>query len=490
MDTGGIMKKIKWVSKPARFFLFLLVWFSLIGFQPITQKNQDDDTTLQITLIPGEPYFRLDGIPRVIFMRNIAGYGPEDYISLIKGMSASGSQVVRLQIPTTALGGTGYKSDGSIDEAWAQKWELVLSAADKQGVGVFLSLSGWLDWNNRNEPRSDWSANPMNAVNGGPALTTHDLYIKDSKTQKLLFEWMGKLVDRWKEHRSILIWEPYSEINLGDHVTEEEAITFTTKSAEIIRKNDPYSRPITVSLADFGDWKKFYANPALDFINIHPYPVSGRIDLKILEDIPRLRNQYKKPVMIGESGLDFKTPDTSGTLTLAENARGGLQHAVWAGVVSGSMNARSFWWEDGVGLYFPSLGWAYVWKNDNLEKAASNFVQGLDMTGFEPIPSSHRSAVTGAVLGTESSMIGWFRDSACEPPQWKTDRVISGQRVELSLPASRVEWTVDFIDTRNGQDILSSQKIIQNGTKLSIPLPDFRDDIAFKLRAGNTSGAE
>jgi len=39
---------------------------------------------------------------------------------------------------------------------------------------------------------------------------------------------------------------------------------------------------------------------------------------------------------------------------------------------------------------------------------------------------------------------------------------------------------VDFYDTKTGSTILSSASVTRQGDAITIPLPDFRDDIAFK----------
>jgi hypothetical protein len=67
--------------------------------------------------------------------------------------------------------------------------------------------------------------------------------------------------------------------------------------------------------------------------------------------------EYQKPVMIGESGLSFELPDRNPpTLTTADQADIGIKITIWAAIVSGAMNGRSLWWEDGVAIYFPSVG--------------------------------------------------------------------------------------------------------------------------------------
>jgi hypothetical protein len=264
--------------------------------------------------------------------------------------------------------------------------------------------------------------------------------------------------------------------------TETEAIDFVNSAAFMIRNADSSHRPVTASLADFGNWSSFYRSDSIDFINIHPYPVSGKLDATIITEVHSMLAKYHKPVLIGESGLSFETPDTyPPTLTTATRADIGIKHAIWAAMVSGAMNGRALWWEDGVAIYFPALNWPFIKKYANADLPASNFVRGIDFTDFQPLTSTSSTGVWGAAVGSEEYIIGWFRDAACEPPDWNLKPVLSKQTITLTVPGSATHWKIDFYDTRTGIDIVSSAMITREGTKITITPPDFTDDIAFKM---------
>jgi hypothetical protein len=52
--------------------------------------------------------------------------------------------------------------------------------------------------------------------------------------------------------------------------------------------------------------------------------------------------------------------------------------------------------------------------------------------------------------------------------------------VTIVIPGSAVHWKVDFYDTQDGTTILNSAVISAADNTITIPLPDFHDDIAFK----------
>ena len=431
-----------------------------------------------ISLEEGDHYFSVDGQQSFLFSRNVAGYEPAQYYQLLDFASKGGSRFVRIQLDSL---GMGYSSTGEVDEAWATKWEAIFEDAASNGIDVMPVFGVWYDWNDGNG-YSTWKANPLNQINGGPTDSAGDLFTSNSPTQELWLRWMKTLVQRWQGQKNIIAWEVFSEVNMTPGTTEPEAIHFVDSAAAIIREADSFHRPVTASLADFGDWSSFYRSDSIDFIDIHPYPVSGRLDTTIITEVRSLLAKYRKPVLIGESGLSFQTPDTNpATLTTADRAAIGIGHAIWAAVVSGAMNGRALWWEDGVAIYFPALNIPFLQKYANADLPASSFVRGVDFSDFQPLTSTSDPGVLGAAVGNEKMVLGWYRDATSEPPDWTLQPIISNQTVTLTVPGTATNWQVDFYDTKTGTDIVSSSKVVRKGDKVTIALPDFRDDTAFKM---------
>lgn len=438
----------------------------------------------QLTLRKGDSYFTIDGRQSFLFSRNLAGYEPSQYKRLLDLTKTGGSKLVRIQLDSM---GTGMTGNGQIDEAWAKKWEEVFDKAAANGILVLPVFSGWFDWNDQLTPDwFPWGDNTFNAAKGGPAAIPAELFQADSPTQKLWLQWMKALVERWQSRENIAAWEIFSEVNIASGSTESTGVAFMERAAALIREADPRHRPITASLADVGEWPSFYRSDALDFINIHPYPYDVRLDLgsKVVTDIHKMLRKYNKPVMIGESGLNqFLPNDREKGSGMLPNANLGIKHAIWAELASGAMNSRSLYWEDSFAIFFPTLDWDYLEKYAELEGPAVNFTKEVDFANFQPL-TVHLPAGTkiwGAAVGNEKMVIGWFRDVGCEPPKWPLQPVISGQTVSITVPGSASEWKIDFYDTKTGTDITSSMTTIRQGDSLIVLLPDFIDDIAFKM---------
>jgi hypothetical protein len=291
-------------------------------------------------------------------------------------------------------------------------------------------------------------------------------------------KWMQALVGRWQGRKNILAWEIFSEVNLASGSTEPAGIEFVNHAASMIRANDASHRPVTASLADDGRWPNFYGVAEIDFINIHPYPTDSRLDRFVVSGVRQFLISYKKPVLIGESDLvdPWNKPD-------ANKAIFGVRHAIWAGLVSGAMNGRGLYWVDSFAIFFPDLGYSFMQKFSDADLPASRFVIGVDFSGYQPLISASSSGVWGATIGNENYVLGWFRDAYCEPPNWNLRSIASKQTVTITVPGSAINWQVDFYDTKAGTMIISSASVMRKGNTLTLLLPDFQDDIAFKVYA-------
>jgi hypothetical protein len=438
----------------------------------------------QITLRKGDSYFSFDGRQSFLFSRNITGQDVEnlsDFERFLDYAQAAGDHFVRLQIDNL---GPFFKNNGEAAEFMLGKWDKVFDMASERGLHVIPAFGVWIWWN------QDvlWKDNPLNAVKGGPADSPSELFKRDSETQKLWLKFVQKLVEHWQSRENILAWEIFSEINLAHGSSNANALDFIEPAAAVIRAADSQQRPITVSLCDeCGVWTNANRSEVIDFIQVHPYPVNGQLDREIIAMTNQRIRDFKRPVLIGESGLTGIDPDP---FKHQPNAPLGIRHAIWADIVSGAMNGRALWDQDSYTIYdgywkdhpySDILEFAEVYSK--LEIPMVKFVQGVDFAGFQPLPVNFPAGtkVWGAAVGNEKMVIGWFRDADCEPPNWPLQPVISGQTVSITVPGSASEWKVDFYDTKTGTDITNSMTTIRQGDSLIILLPDFTDDIAFKM---------
>jgi len=442
------------------------------------------------SLKPGDFYFSVDGQNQFTLSRNLTGKTQEDFDTILEWAHKGGTKLIRLHLTHGWWGDPWIQKDWTVNEKWAQDWDGFFNRAQANGISVIPVFGVWADWNTGTPDWGSalWMYNPLNPANGGPLDQPQELFLAGSATQNLWMQWLKTLVERWQARNNIAAWEIFSEINIASGasghmdpkggVDEPSGVDFTNRAVKIIQEADPQHRPITLSLAgvysENEEWAEFYRLNNLDFIEIHPY--NDKLDRELIKDIRSKLVKYQKPVMIGESGL----------WSMAHNARAetGIQHAIWAGLVSGAMNGRALWDNDGYAIYSISNradAIQFMQGYATAEKPAADFARNIDFTGYKPIKSTSSSGVWGAALGSENSAIGWFRDAACEPPNWDLQPILSGQTVTLTVPGSNPSWRVDFFDTRTGTTLLASSTVARTGQTLLIQLPDFQDAIAFKM---------
>src|SRR5690606_1322192 len=141
---------------------------------------------------------------------------------------------------------------------------------------------------------------------------------------------------------NVIAWEIFSELDLASGVSEASATAFVERAHAVVRASDPW-RPAFASTSDLPPiegrpWQALWDSPGNDLVSIHPY--AADLDRVATARAREVWHSTSKPVLIGESGLDAAAPDGT-TLTSAPRAAVGLEHALWAELVSGAASARA-----------------------------------------------------------------------------------------------------------------------------------------------------
>ncbi|MFQ5808460.1 MAG: hypothetical protein ACE5JM_02480, partial [Armatimonadota bacterium] len=388
------------------------------------------------SLIPGELYFRLGDRQTFLLGRNPTGWQVAQFEPLLQWAGQSGERMVRVQLTT---GRAQVAPAGDVDEEWAGRWDRVFDMAAENELYVLPVFGGWADWNDgsKGERWHAWHRNHFSAALDGPAKAPAEL-LQDTRCRELWLQWLEKLVRRWQGRWHILGWEVFSELDLITGSSEDAALAFMERAAAVVRAADSRARPVTASLAGIREWPRLFRSDALDFLQVHPYAnhrrFRGNLSDMIIQSVRQRLERYGKPVLIGESGLDAR--GIKDTLVVAPRAHVGIRHAIWASVVSGAMNGRMLWWEDGYDQY-ARLDLRTRYKDASAP--AARFVEGVDFAGFRPVAATGSYGVIGAALGNEGVVLGWFRDAQCAAPDWPVRR-LDGQSVALSVRGSAPEW--------------------------------------------------
>jgi hypothetical protein len=456
-----------------RFYLVALAGLLPCSFDGVALPPVKSDEKPRFELRAGEKYFRVNGQPAFVLGRNPVGLNPKAYAEHFQHAAAAGEQFMRIHFTFSPPG----EKAGTIDAGVLKSWDNVLDAAEKQGLAVLPVLGVWADWNDGSQKETwhRWHENPFNVAHGGPAKKPGELF-DDTPCRKLWLKRLETFVQHWGKRRAIVGWEIFSELDLVTGATEDRAVAFTERAAAVIRAADPFKRPITASQAGINEWPKLLQSDALDFIQVHPYAggqFGGQLDDLIISTVRARLKQYGKPVLLGECGLDAAPPKS--TLDAAPQAAVGIRHAIWASVVSGAMNGRMLWWQDG----YDQFENADLCRHYHQAAApAAAFVAGVDFTGFAPVLCDLPATLNGAVLGNGKVRLGWFRDTQCAPPHWPM-KPLSGQQVTMDAPGK--SWQVEFFNPVTGKTTSKSQQTAQD-QRLKILLPAFQGSVAIKLK--------
>ena len=475
-----------------------------------------------ITLTTGaspEFYFRENGVQSLLLGRNPTGWDTDggagtntQHFDELFGYASGIERIVRIQIVTGARPNPSIAGD--VDCNWVVFWDAVFTQAEANGLHVLPVFGVHAQWR---AALPNWANNEYNEAYGTICLdgTTNCLtadpgdLLRATATRDAWIAWVRTLVARWKNRSNIIGWEIFSEVDLIDGATDTDANSFIEAAASAIRAEDP-NRPVTASTSGTIDWPGVHGS-SIDFVEVHPYSSTfgpGDLDEMIVTFVRDRRLDYPgKPLFLGESGFHYLPPDDpANTVTLAEpGVRTGINQAIWAGAVSGAMNARMLWWEDGYDrfhiadlcVYAQYGSYAECTDGDPLtvltlralnayaSAPVAAFVQGVDYAGFEVVGLTAGANLFGAALGGSNLVLGWVKDvQSVAATNWTVPGPLSGETVTLDVPGTSADWLVDFYDTTTGallQTIDADQDAVTGD--ITFTLPDFSGSIAFKVYA-------
>ena len=385
----------------------------------------------------------------------------------------------------------------------AYRVEKIIESARDNGIAMQLVINyhgAYSSWVN-----ARWDDNPYNADNGGPVPADEPQEFFTNSTAKDFHKRrLRYIVARYGAYTNILCWELFNEVqyagksgfmgNWTNSFTVRSNITdWHDEMADYLKSIDPFQHLVTTS-SDRDYFSQIWNLDNIDLVQIHDYsdPSSDR-DISIREWVDDLRT-HGKPVLVAETGGDDEDGFNTSTYTGTTNDKNHMiqgttfHNAIWAGALSESC-AANWWWgnyleaDSSSGRVAPDFP-----LYDVHYPPLKLFLSGETMADYGLSNSSltKPSSVEAFGLASSERAFVWVRDgnnalgSGYGPGNLSPTRTMSG--ITITIPElSDQEYQIDIYDPWSSSAPTSSFETVSGGSGLSITLPDFQKDTAFKV---------
>jgi hypothetical protein len=315
--------------------------------------------TVPVALSPGrhgfvragasKQYFETsDGAALPLIGANVCWHGARgtyDYDDWFTAMSGAGENFARLWMCPWAFGletETNSLTRYRLDRAW--QLDYVFNRAEQLGLYLLLCL----EYHGMFETQVDifggnnyWPRNPYNAANGGPC-ANQNAFFTGATARTIYQKRLRYLIARYGYSPNLLAWEFFNEIdNVYQYLNPTSVASWHGAVGAWLHANDPFGHLVTTSLTGNSDRSEIWSLPQLDFAAYHSYNEPSPAS-RLAAVTQSFLARYRKPVMIGEFGIDFRGWSRSSDPYLR-----GLRQGIWGGAVSGAVGTgMSWWWEN------------------------------------------------------------------------------------------------------------------------------------------------
>lgn len=230
---------------------------------------------------------------------------------------------------------------GSYNVANSDKFDALLDSAAGYSIYMIVVLDSYGSLMEEKGPWSEntWKTNPYNKINGGPCEKPWDFF-SDNTAKAYYKKRLRYIIARWGYSPNILAFELWNEADAPRDWTQE--------MAAYAKSINPHGQLIMTSLgypwANNFDESGIWALKEIDAIDRHLYGnMSNDIVGNILSVNKELVKKYRKPLIIGEFGMDQCKDDNACD---SAGCAIELHNSLWASAVSGAMGGALNWWWD------------------------------------------------------------------------------------------------------------------------------------------------
>lgn len=273
------------------------------------------------------------------------GGGLADYQTWLPALAQNGANFARLWMAPWALGieaEAGTLTRYKLDRAWVL--DQVFKLAEQHGIQLLLCL----DYHGMFETKPDfwgandnWKINPYNRANGGPCATPNEFFT-NPLARALYLKRLRYLVARYAHSPNLLAWEFFNEIDNAYGALDPASVAdWHSAMIAALKAMDPFHHLVTTSLTGGSLRDEIWSLPGLDFTQYHSYGETSPAT-RMAEVVSTMRARYRKPVLVGEFGVDFR-----GWKPELDPFNRGFRQYLWGSALAGSAGTgMSWWWEN------------------------------------------------------------------------------------------------------------------------------------------------
>jgi len=270
-----------------------------------------------------------------------------DYTNWLGSLTANGGNFIRVWMSSWAFGlewknnYNGFSGLKKYKQTNAFYFDWLLDYCKQNNVYVMATLNNHGQVSTGVNP--EWTDNPYNAANGGPAGNTWDFFT-NATAKNLHKNRLRYIIARYGYSEAIQSWELFNEVDWTDQfdTRKTDVKNWHEEMANYIKSKDVYKHLVSTSYAkdvnDDATWN--IAN--IDFSQTHYYIDAPNIENSVAAGVQSYLTKFQKPTLNGEFGLG---PDGS---VLSTNDPSGvhIHNALWGTSFSGALGSGMSWWWD------------------------------------------------------------------------------------------------------------------------------------------------
>ncbi len=289
-----------------------------------------------------------DGKPYFAVGENMAWDGGDwqrNYTTWLTALGGAGGNWIRLWMAPWSLGIEWSTKAGhppymgeyhglgryNLGNAWKLDW--ILNKAAQNHVNVMLTLGTYGEFLVGGYFHEGiWDQNPYNQANGGPCATPNDFWTNPTAI-KLYQQRLRYLIARYAYHTNLVAWELWNEENAPPH--------WVAQMSAYLKTHDPYHHLVTTTYGNPEVWRL----PDIDFTQTRTYGTGDIPDHApvIHADVRANIDQYHKPHMVGEFGIDWRSSDAKYD---PDGLGINLHNGLWSATMSGAPGGAMIWYWD------------------------------------------------------------------------------------------------------------------------------------------------